>query len=84
MARGAKPDLVVLDTVLPDRSGLDLCRDLREGSPADDRPVLIATTQTATSGEVAAMSASADDFLIKPYVVEALILRMNQHLQKRH
>jgi CheY-like chemotaxis protein len=83
LAHGANPDVVVLDTMLPDRSGLELCREFRDGGPPGTRPILIATSQTVTSEEISGMARWADDYMVKPYVIDALINRMNQHLQNR-
>ena len=83
ITRGARPDLIVLDTMLPDRSGIQFCHELRAAMPGADRPVLIATTQTASAAGISAMAIAADDYLLKPYVIEALILRINQHLKSR-
>jgi CheY-like chemotaxis protein len=83
LSRQVPLDLVILDTALPDRSGIALCHDLRSVHPGPERPVLIATSNTATAQEIGAMASSADDYMVKPYVIEALILRIHQHLKSR-
>jgi DNA-binding response OmpR family regulator len=80
LVRGGRPDVVVLDMQLPDRSGFELCRELRENGTAPGRPILIATSLTATPDVIAGMARSADDYLIKPYAIDALATRINQHL----
>jgi CheY-like chemotaxis protein len=83
LVRGARPDLVVLDMQLPDHSGFELCRELRENGPSPGRPIVIATSPTETPDEIAAMARSADDYLVKPYAIDALVTRINQHLNRR-
>ena len=56
-----QPDLVLLDLRLPDRRGLDVCRDIRSGSIV---PIIIVTAQTDTHDLVAGLEAGADDFEI--------------------
>lgn len=81
--RGAHPDLVVLDAGLPDRSGILLCQEIRTTMPGPERPVLIATSPHATASEITAMATAADDYMVKPYVIEALIRRIDHHLKGR-
>ena len=80
LLEGGGFDLLILDFRYERMSGVELCRELRNVS---SRPFLIATSQTATAAEIAAMAGAADDYLIKPYVIEALIIRIIKHLQSR-
>ncbi len=64
------PDLVVLDLVLPDGSGLDLCRELKASRPAV--PVLVLTARAQKGAREEALAAGADLFITKPFDLEAL------------
>lgn len=66
-------DLLILDIGLPEKSGLDLLRELR--AEDDDRPVLFLTARDAVRHRVDGLNAGADDYLIKPFDLDELIAR---------
>ena len=74
-----KPDAVVLDLVLPDGSGIDVCRELRAWS---DVPVLILSAVGEEADKVAALDAGADDYVTKPFGVEELLARLRAALRR--
>jgi two-component system, OmpR family, response regulator MprA len=76
----APPDVVVLDIMLPDLSGLEVCRRLREG---DDVPILMLTAKDDIPDRVTGLEAGADDYLIKPFALEELIARLKALLRRR-
>lgn len=73
------PDLVVLDILLPDGSGLDFCRDLRAETGA---PVIFLTTLSDQEQIIAGLRAGGDDYLTKPYHIEELIARIEAQLRR--
>jgi DNA-binding response OmpR family regulator len=73
------PDLVLLDLRLPDRRGLDVCRELRAQSIV---PIIIVTAQTDTHDLVAGLEAGADDYVTKPVVPKALAARIRAMLRR--
>lgn len=73
------PDLVLLDLRLPDRRGLDVCRELRAVSIV---PIIIVTAQTDTHDLVAGLEAGADDYVTKPVVPKALAARIRAMLRR--
>jgi DNA-binding response OmpR family regulator len=74
MVRGEHFDLLVLDVMLPDGSGLDLCRALRQQRV--NTPVLLLTAQGAVGDRVEGLDAGADDYLPKPFAVSELVARV--------
>src|SRR5437868_9086121 len=74
------PDAVVLDVMMPDLSGVDVCRLLRrEGNRV---PILMLTARDAVSDRVEGLDAGADDYLVKPFDVEELKARMRALLRR--
>jgi two-component system, OmpR family, response regulator MprA len=74
------PDLVVLDLMLPGIDGLEVCRRLRKAG--DDTPVLMLTARDAVHDRVEGLDAGADDYLVKPFVFEELIARLQAKLRR--
>jgi two-component system, OmpR family, response regulator len=73
-ARAQRPDVVVLDVMLPDMSGLDVLRKLREETP--QLPVLLLTAKDALEDRIAGLTAGGDDYVTKPFSLEEVVLRM--------
>lgn len=72
-------DVVLLDLRLPDQSGFDVCRTIRESSQV---PVIMVTAQTDTHDLVAGLEAGADDYVTKPVVVKELAARIRVALRR--
>jgi two-component system phosphate regulon response regulator PhoB len=77
------PDLVVLDLMLPDLSGTELCRKLREGERTRDVHVIMCTAKGEEIDRVVGFEVGADDYVVKPYSVRELILRIRAQLRHR-
>lgn len=69
-----RPDVVILDVLMPGLDGLETCRRLR--AAGDDVPVLMLTAREAVSDRVAGLDAGADDYLVKPFALEELLARL--------
>lgn len=80
LARAFDPALVVLDVMLPDRSGLDTCRDLRRLGV--DAPVVFLTARDAPEDRIAGLTAGGDDYVTKPFSLEELVLRVRAVLRR--
>ena len=78
--RGVRPDLVVLDIMLPGRSGLDVLRDLR--AAGDTVPVLVLTAKGDVVDRVVGLELGADDYLPKPFAVRELLARVRALLRR--
>jgi two-component system OmpR family response regulator len=73
-ARKEPPDVVVLDVMLPDMSGLDVLRKLREQIPG--LPLLLLTAKDAVEDRIAGLTAGGDDYVTKPFSLEEVMLRL--------
>jgi two-component system response regulator MprA len=75
-----RADVVVLDVLMPDVDGLEVCRRLR--SQGDRTPVLMLTARDAVSDRVEGLEAGADDYLVKPFDLDELIARLRALLRR--
>jgi two-component system response regulator MprA len=80
LAREARPQLVVLDVMMPGIDGLEVCRLLRR---TDDVPILMLTAKDEVSDRVSGLDAGADDYLVKPFAFEELLARIRALLRRR-
>jgi two-component system, OmpR family, response regulator MprA len=76
-----EPDAVVLDVLMPQLDGLEVCRRMRRDG--DRTPVLMLTARDAVADRVAGLDAGADDYLVKPFALEELLARLRA-LLRRH
>src|SRR5947209_6451192 len=75
-----QPDMVVLDVMMPDLDGFEVCRRLRtEGSKM---PVLFLTAKDSTEDKVRGLTLGGDDYLVKPFSLEELVARINAVLRR--
>ena len=79
-ARKEPPDVVVLDVMLPDMSGLDVLRKLRDQIPG--LPLLLLTAKDAVEDRIAGLTAGGDDYVTKPFSLEELVLRLRALLRR--
>jgi DNA-binding response OmpR family regulator len=82
----ARPALVLLDAVLPDASGFEVCSRLREGEPGRswnrDVPVIMVSARGDPVDRVRGFARGADDYVVKPFVYEELLARMHAVLRR--
>jgi two-component system phosphate regulon response regulator PhoB len=78
------PDVIVLDLMLPDLSGTEICRKLREADRTRDIPVVMCTAKGEEIDRVVGFEVGADDYVVKPYSVRELILRIRALLRRAH
>lgn len=79
-ARAQRPDVVVLDVMLPDMSGLEVLHKLREDNP--QLPVLLLTAKDAVEDRIAGLTAGGDDYVTKPFSIEEVVLRLRALLRR--
>ena len=75
-----RPDLIVLDVMLPDLDGFDVCQRLR--STGDRTPVLFLTARDATEDKVRGLTMGGDDYLVKPFSLDELVARIHAVLRR--
>ena len=79
-ARDARPDLVVLDLMLPGMDGLEVCRRLRTAHSS--LPILILTARDSVSDRVQGLDAGSDDYMVKPFALAELLARVRALLRR--
>ncbi|MHA7649946.1 two-component system response regulator TcrX [Mycobacterium sp. ML4] len=79
-ARAERPDVVVLDVMLPDMSGLEVLHRLRQENPG--LPVLLLTAKDAVEDRIAGLTAGGDDYVTKPFSIEEVVLRLRALLRR--
>ncbi len=76
------PDLVLLDWMLPVVSGIEVCRQIRRRSATRDLPVIMVTARTEDQDAVRGLNTGADDYITKPFSMDALLARMRALLRR--
>src|SRR5215510_2875123 len=79
-AEGTGPDLIVLDVVLPDLDGFEVCRRLR--AAGNEVPVIFLTARDTSSDTVTGLAIGGDDYVTKPFSVEAVVARVRGVLRR--
>ena len=79
VARQLRPDLVLLDLMLPGLDGFEVCRRLREES---DVPILLLTARSGDSDKVVGLDLGADDYIVKPFSPRELMARVRAQLRR--
>ena len=75
------PDLVLLDMILPDMDGFEVCRQLRRWSRV---PIIVLSSRADTADKVKCLNLGADDYLTKPFGIDELIARIRAVLRRNH
>ena len=79
-ARAEKPDLILLDVMLPRMNGFEVCRALREAG--DNVPVIILTAREEETDKVLGLEIGADDYITKPFSMRELIARVGANIRR--
>jgi two-component system phosphate regulon response regulator PhoB len=75
--RARSPDVVLLDLMLPDQSGYDVCKAIRGDSTITDTGVLMLTAKGEAEDRILGLEVGADDYVVKPFVVREVVLRVS-------
>ncbi len=78
----APPDLVILDWMLPELSGIEVCRQLREDPDSRDIPVIMLTARGEEADRVKGLASGADDYVVKPFSPAELLARVRAVLRR--
>jgi two-component system OmpR family response regulator len=80
LAEAGQPDLIVLDVMLPDIDGFEVCRRLR--ASGNEVPIIFLTARDTTSDSITGLTLGGDDYITKPFSVEALVARIRAVLRR--
>jgi two-component system, OmpR family, response regulator MprA len=83
MAQRLKPDLVILDVMLPDLDGFEVCRRLRENQATSNVPILMLTAKDDVKDRVQGLDLGADDYVTKPFDLAELVARVRALLRRQ-
>jgi two-component system phosphate regulon response regulator PhoB len=83
LARQHRPDLIILDLMLPDIPGTEVCKALKRETTAKGIPILMLTAKGEEIDRVVGFELGADDYVIKPFSVRELMLRIQAVLRRR-
>ncbi|HZV36050.1 MAG TPA: response regulator, partial [Verrucomicrobiae bacterium] len=81
-ARSALPDLIILDLMLPEVDGLEVCKILRRDQRVSATPIIMLTAKAAEIDRVLGLELGADDYVTKPFSPRELVLRIKRLLRK--
>ena len=76
-----KPDIIILDVMMPDTDGYQVCRQLKETTGTENIPVIFATAMSDDTDEAKGFEAGAVDYVTKPIVAPVVLARVRNHLQ---
>jgi len=80
--RGEPPELVILDVMLPGKSGVELLRELRASGSTREIPVIMATAKGAEYDKIQSLDLGADDYLVKPFGMMEMVSRVKAVLRR--
>lgn len=78
----ARPDVILLDWMLPSLSGIEVCRQLRRRAETRDLPIIMVTARTEDQDAVRALDIGADDYIAKPFAMDHVIARIRALLRR--
>ncbi|HEY0212684.1 MAG TPA: phosphate regulon transcriptional regulator PhoB [Paenirhodobacter sp.] len=82
MVREEKPDLIVLDWMLPNVSGIEICRRVKANPDTRQIPIIMLSARSEESDRVRGLETGADDYVVKPYSVVELMARLRTQLRR--
>jgi twitching motility two-component system response regulator PilH len=79
-AQGEKPDLILLDVILPKKNGFQVCRQLKTAPETKDIKIILVTTKDQESDKFWGLKQGADEYMTKPFTSEDLVATVAKHL----
>ena len=77
------PDLIILDLMLPDRNGLDICKDLKKLDSSSSIPIIMLTAKSDVTDKILGLELGADDYVTKPFSPKELVARVKAVLRRQ-
>ena len=77
-----RPDIILLDWMLPKLSGIEVCRQLKARGPTREIPVIIVSARTEEEDRIRGLDTGADDYITKPYSLNELMARLKANLRR--
>ncbi len=81
-ARANQPDLILLDVMMPEMSGYEVCQQLRDDPQTATMPIIMLTAMDEPEAVVKGLQTGADDYITKPFNIEELVSRIEAHLRR--
>jgi len=81
LCRRERPDLIILDIMLPDSDGLDICKGIRAHPELQHIPVIFLTARASETDRIVGLELGANDYIVKPFFVRELIARIKIHFR---
>ncbi len=81
LCRRERPDLIILDIMLPDSDGLDICKGIRAHPELAPVPVIFLTARASETDRIVGLEIGANDYIVKPFFVRELIARIKIHFR---
>ncbi|MGH9343038.1 MAG: response regulator transcription factor [Terriglobia bacterium] len=81
LCRRERPDLLLLDIMLPDSDGLEICRKIRAHSELGNLPLIFLTARASETDRVVGLELGANDYLVKPFFIRELVARIKTQLR---
>lgn len=81
LCRRERPDLILLDIMLPDSDGLEICKQIRQHNDLANIPVIFLTARASETDRIVGLELGANDYIVKPFFVRELIARIKIHFR---
>jgi two-component system phosphate regulon response regulator PhoB len=81
LCRRERPDLIILDIMLPDSDGLEICKAIRGNSELANTPVIFLTARASETDRIVGLELGANDYIVKPFFVRELVARIKIHFR---
>jgi DNA-binding response OmpR family regulator len=81
LCRRERPDLVILDIMLPDSDGLEICKGLRNHSDLAGTPIIFLTARVSETDRILGLELGANDYIVKPFFIRELVARVKNQLR---
>jgi DNA-binding response OmpR family regulator len=81
LCRRERPDLIILDIMLPDSDGLEICRSIRNHPELAPVPVIFLTARASETDRIVGLELGANDYIVKPFFIRELIARIKIHFR---